>query len=57
MDGPRIAINKVQHKIVNLLKTFVCLGGRVYEIFFWELNCVSLEYELCVDKVISRQNS
>lgn len=51
MDGPRTAINKVQHKIVNLLKTFVCLGG-VYEIFFWELNCVSLEYELCVDKVI-----
>lgn len=28
MDGPRIATNKVQHKIVNLLKTFVCLAGE-----------------------------
>lgn len=57
MDGPRIAINKVQHKIINLLKTFVCLRGRVYEIFFWELNCVFLEYELCVGKIIYHQNS
>lgn len=52
MAGPRIAINEVQHQIVNLLKTLVCVCVCVYKIFFWELNCVFLEYELCVDKVI-----